>query len=75
VDELTKLRKAAGIELFMLLLLRWTGLRGSDAVNLKWDNVRFDRGVRIPSPDEIREIEDAFQDYKDSLLPFQRIGE
>jgi integrase len=44
-DELTKLREAAGSDLFMLLLLRWTGLRGSDAVNLKWDNVHFDRGV------------------------------
>ena len=44
-DELGKLRKAADDDFFMFLLLRWTGLRGSDAVSLRWDNVHFDRGV------------------------------
>lgn len=44
-DELSKLRKAAGKDLFALLLLRWTGLRGSDAINLRWQNIHFDRGT------------------------------
>jgi integrase len=44
-EELVKLRKSAGEDLFMFLLLRWTGLRGSDALNLRWENVRFDRGT------------------------------
>jgi integrase len=44
-DELAKLRQAAGEDYFMLLLLRWTGLRGSDAVNLKWQDIQFDRGA------------------------------
>jgi integrase len=43
-DELGKLRKEAGDDLFMFLLLRWTGLRGSDAVALLWRNVHLDRG-------------------------------
>jgi integrase len=29
----------------LFLLLRWTGLRVSDAVNLRWSNVHFGRGV------------------------------
>ena len=32
--ELSKLRRYAGADLFAFLLLRWTGLRGSDAVAL-----------------------------------------
>jgi integrase len=43
--ELAALRKHAGQDLFALLLLRWTGLRGSDAVNLRWRNIHFDRGT------------------------------
>jgi integrase/recombinase XerC/integrase/recombinase XerD len=43
-QEMTRLRESAGQDLFMFLLLRWTGLRGSDAVNLQWGNVHLDRG-------------------------------
>ena len=35
-DQLTKLREAAKEDLLTYLLLRWTGLRGSDAVRLTW---------------------------------------
>lgn len=38
-DQLTKLRQAANEDLLAYLLLRWTGLRGSDAVRLKWDEI------------------------------------
>jgi integrase len=44
-EELSNLREAAGEDLFMFLLLRWTGLRGSDAVNLRWENIHFNQGV------------------------------
>jgi integrase len=40
-----KSREVAREDLFMLLLLRWTGLRGSDAIGLQWQNVHLDRGV------------------------------
>jgi integrase len=26
-------------------VLRWTGLRVSDAINLKWEHIHFDRGT------------------------------
>lgn len=38
-DQLLKLRGAAGADLFAFLLLRWTGLRGSDAVGLRWEEI------------------------------------
>jgi integrase len=41
--QLDKLKQAAGPDLFMFLLLRWTGMRGSDIVGLTWDDVHFDR--------------------------------
>lgn len=41
--ELLKLREHAGTDLLALLLLRWTGLRGGDAVALTWQEVKFDR--------------------------------
>jgi integrase len=60
-DELTKLRTAAVVEpktdlqkkvhgatggdLFVLLVMRWTGLRCSDAIRLSWEQIHFDRGV------------------------------
>jgi len=44
-EELAKLREAAGKDLFLLLLLRWTGLRSSDVMNLLWENIHFERGV------------------------------
>jgi hypothetical protein len=44
-DELKKLRDAAGEDFFMFLLLRWTGLRKSDALTLRWEEIHFDRGT------------------------------
>jgi integrase len=44
-EELTCLRESAGEDMFMVLLLRWTGLRGSDALGLRWENVHFNRGT------------------------------
>ncbi len=41
--ELSKLREKAGYDLLAFLLLRWTGLRGVDAVKLTWQEVHFDR--------------------------------
>ena len=40
-----KLREITGGDRFIFLVLRWTGLRASDAVNLRWQNIHFDRGV------------------------------
>jgi integrase len=41
--QLDKLKQAAGPDLFTFLLLRWTGMRGSDIVGLTWEDVHFDR--------------------------------
>jgi integrase len=41
--QLDKLKQAAGPDLFIFLLLRWTGMRGSDIVGLTWEDVHFDR--------------------------------
>jgi integrase len=41
--ELSKLREKAGLDLLAFLLLRWTGLRGVDAVKLTWSEVHLDR--------------------------------
>jgi integrase len=38
-DELTRLRQAAGADLLAFLLLRHTGLRGFDAVDLRWSEI------------------------------------
>jgi integrase len=43
-DELSKMREAAGPDLLAFLVLRWTGLRGSDAVSLRWSEVDFQSG-------------------------------
>jgi integrase len=40
--DLARLREFAGCDLLAFLLLRWTGLRGSDAVSLTWREVHFD---------------------------------
>lgn len=37
------MRENAGDDLLAFLLLRWTGLRGSDAVRITWNEVYFDR--------------------------------
>jgi integrase len=41
--QLEKLKQAADPDLFIFLLLRWTGMRGSDVVGLTWGEVHFDR--------------------------------
>jgi len=41
-NELNKLRTSAGDDILIFLLLRWTGLRGSDAVKLSWQEVSFE---------------------------------
>ena len=43
-SQLEKLKQAAGSDLFTFLLLRWTGMRGSDIVGLTWADIHFDRG-------------------------------
>ena len=43
-EELSKLREHAGDDTALFLLLRWTGLRGSDIVSLRWSEVDFDAG-------------------------------
>lgn len=40
--QLERMRKHADQDLLTFLLLRWTGLRGSDAVTLRWSEVRLD---------------------------------
>lgn len=40
--QLTKLRAAAGRDLFSFLLLHWTGLRASDAVGLRWGEIDWE---------------------------------
>jgi integrase len=42
-DELRDLKNHADNDIFMFLLLRWTGFRRSDATILRWDEVQFDR--------------------------------
>ena len=42
-SQLAKLKQAAGPDSFVFLLLRWTGMRGSDIVGLTWGDVHFDR--------------------------------
>ena len=45
-EELGQLREAAGEDLLIFLLLRWTGLRGSDAVTLQWKEIDWkDKGI------------------------------
>ncbi len=40
-DQLAFLREAAGPDLLAFLLLRWTALRGGDAVSLRWEEVEW----------------------------------
>jgi integrase len=42
-QDLSRLREHSGDDLLTFLLLRWTGLRGSDTVSLTWGEVHFDR--------------------------------
>jgi integrase len=41
--QLSKMREHAGLDLLAFLLLRWTGLRGVDAVKLTWSEVHLGR--------------------------------
>jgi integrase len=41
-DELSRMRQHAEDDLLAFLLLRWSGLRGSDAVTLRWREVHLD---------------------------------
>lgn len=43
-EELARLREEAGADLLSFLVLRWTGLRGSDVVRLRWAEVDFQSG-------------------------------
>jgi integrase/recombinase XerD len=62
-DQLSRLRRHAGADLLTLLLLRWTGLRGSDAVALSWREVHFEQ----------KEIERLTQKRKKRvILPIHR---
>jgi integrase len=40
--RLTKLRQAVGADSLAFILLRWTGLRGSDAVGLRWEEIDWE---------------------------------
>jgi integrase len=41
-EELAKLREAAGPDLLAFLVLRWTGMRGSDVVGLSWEEIDWE---------------------------------
>jgi integrase len=41
-SDLAKLRLAAGADTLALLVLRWTGFRGSDAVGLRWEEIDWE---------------------------------
>lgn len=41
-EELSKMRQAAGADLLAFQLLRWTGLRGSDAAGLRWEEIDWE---------------------------------
>jgi integrase len=45
--DLSRLRENAGPDLLAFLLLRWTGLRGVDAVKLTWGEVHLDRRQEV----------------------------
>src|SRR5579871_4838042 len=40
--QLTKLRGAANADFLAFLILRWTGLRGSDVVGLRWEEIDWE---------------------------------
>jgi integrase len=56
--DLSRLREHCGDDLLIFLLLRWTGLRGSDAVSLTWREVHF----------ESKEIERVTQKRKKKVV-------
>ena len=42
-EQLTSMQRHTEKDLIAFMLLRWTGLRGSDAVTLRWSEIHFDR--------------------------------
>ena len=56
--QLAKMREHVGPDLLMFLLLRWTGLRGVDAVKLTWAEINFD----------LRELERVTQKRKKRII-------
>jgi len=74
--DLDKLRSAAGEDLLTFLLLRWTGLRGSDAVGLRWEEIDWDaleinrltvkrrRRVVLPIPQELLAVLEMERDSR-----------
>jgi integrase len=79
-QELLKLKAHAGEDLLSFLLLRWTGLRGSDATSLTWNEIRFDekeiervtqkrkKKVSLPIQTELLfALESAFESRKPNL--------
>ena len=40
--DLAKLRDSSGADLLIFLLLRWTGMRGSDVVDLQWGEIDWE---------------------------------
>jgi integrase len=60
--QLSGMQKLAGQDLLAFMLLRWTGMRGSDVVKLTWSEIHFDR----------REIERVTQKRKKKvIIPIQ----
>jgi len=75
-DQLTKLRASAKDDLLAFLLLRWTGLRGSDAVSLTWGEIDWEtqeinrltqkrrKRVILPIPQELFFVLEAERDHR-----------
>jgi integrase len=56
-EELGRLRKVVGEDLLIFLLLRWTGLRGSDAVTLRWKEVDWrDKGINRLTQKRLKQV-------------------
>jgi integrase len=79
-EQLIKLREAAREDILAYLLLRWTGLRGSDAVALTWQEIDWDereidrltqkrrKRVVLPIPQELLFALEAERDRRKPQL-------
>lgn len=79
-EQLTHLRENAGRDMLAYLLLRWTGLRGSDAVGLRWDEIDWDareinrltqkrlKRVLLPIHQELLFVLEAERDWRKPQL-------
>ena len=47
-EQLGKMRTSSGPDLLTLLFLRWTGFRGSDAVNITWSEIYLGTPQNLP---------------------------